>query len=186
MRERLRVSPLPVMPDPLCLLSPPPLLSSPTPIGDPGSWFFYAGFRPHTTRFLREACSLRFLRLRFLRLRFLRLRSGQAGQAGQAQDRLRTGLLFRQKDPKPVAPGRGPQEKPKVVILNAVKNLFFVDSRSLIESSFATLPSASLPSASLRQSSPPKWNVRDRGTATPAGAGTTTKNNDSGSSRTQG
>ena len=35
-----------------------------------------------------------------------------------------------------MAPGRGPQEKPKVVILNAVKNLFFVDSRSLIESSF--------------------------------------------------
>ena len=59
--------------------------------------------------------------------------------------------MFRQKDPKPLAPGRGPQEKPKVVILNAVKNLFFVGSRSLIESSFATLRTG----AALRQSSPP-------------------------------
>ena len=107
-------------------------------------------------------------------------------------------LLFRQKDPKPVAPGRGPQEKPKVVILNAVKNLFFVGSRSLIESSFAPLPSATLPSATLRtsrtsragrtsaalrQSSPLKWKGRDRGAAPPAGARTTAKDNDSGSSR---
>ena len=61
-------------------------------------------------------------------------------------------LLFRQKNPKPVAPGRGPQEKPKVVILNAVKNLFFVGSRSLIESSFAR--PVHFVQGKLRQSSP--------------------------------
>ena len=59
-----------------------------------------------------------------------------------------------------MAPGRGPQEKPKVVILNAVKNLFFVGSRSLIESffgsasfGFASVGSASFGSASVGSAS---------------------------------
>ncbi len=50
-----------------------------------------------------------------------------------------------------MAPGRGPPEKPKVVILNAVKNLFFVGSRSLIESSvgYASVGYASVGYASV-------------------------------------
>ncbi len=121
---------------------------------------------------------------------------------------LRAGSFVSAKEPKTSGARAGPPEKPKVVILNAVKNLFFVGSRSLIESSFATLPSASLPSATLpsaslpsatlrtsrtgrtsaalRQSSPLKWKGRDRGTAPPGGARTTAKENDAGSSHAQG
>ena len=56
-------------------------------------------------------------------------------------------LLFRQKDPKPLAPGRGPP------------------------GAFAPVPIAwAAELASLRQSSPPN-RVRDWGAATPAGAG---------------
>ena len=55
--------------------------------------------------------------------------------------------LFRQKDPKPLAPGRGPG------------------------GAFAPVPiSRAAELASLRQSSPPQ-SLRDRGAATPAGAG---------------
>ena len=63
----------------------------------------------------------------------------------------RRGSFVSAKGPKTRGARAGPPEKPKVVILNAVKNLFFVGSRSLIESSFATLRT----SATLRQSSPP-------------------------------
>ena len=63
-------------------------------------------------------------------------------------------LLFRQKDPKPLAPGRGPS------------------------GTFAPVPiSRAAELASLRQSSPPK-KCRDWGAATPAGTTRHVKNND--------
>ena len=75
------------------------------------------------------------------------------------QGKLRTGSFVSAKGPKTIGARAWPPEKPKVVILNAVKNLFFVGSRSLIESSFAPLPSAPLPSATLLSASLPSTSL---------------------------
>ncbi len=106
------------------------LPSSPTPSRDPGSLDFRLCLSS-STFLIEDPVSLFFLLRGFAPAR--------------------RGPFVSAKGPKTSGARAGPPEKPKVVILNAVKNLFFVGSRSLIESSFATLRT----SVALRQSSPP-------------------------------